>query len=67
LGRPNGHTGVGVKAGEAMNSWNHAAEKRLGRLNKSAANGGGMFAKPDCGGVLAAESFSTRVDMSKMN
>jgi hypothetical protein len=36
-------------------------------LDKSAAKGGGMFAKPDCGGVLAAASFSTRVDMSKTN
>jgi hypothetical protein len=26
-----------------------------------------MFAKPDCGGVLAAASFSTRADMSKTN
>jgi hypothetical protein len=50
-----------------VNSWNHAAENRRGRLNKSAAKGGGMLAKPDCGGALAAASFSTLVDMSKTN
>ena len=50
-----------------MNSWNHAAENRRGRLNKSAAKGGGMLAKPDYGGVFAAASFSMRVNMSKTN
>jgi hypothetical protein len=36
-------------------------------LKKSAAKGGEMLAKPDCGRVLAAASFSTRVNMSKTN
>jgi hypothetical protein len=50
-----------------VNCWNHAAENRRGRLNKSAAKGGEMFAKPDCGGVLATASFSTRANMLKTN
>ena len=50
-----------------MNCWNHAAENRRGRLNKSAAKGGRMLAKPGCDGVLAAASFSMRVNMSKTN
>jgi hypothetical protein len=55
------------KAGEASNCWNHAAEKRRGRLNKSAAKEGEMLAKPDYDGVLAAAGFSTRADMQKTN
>ena len=50
-----------------MNSWNHAAERRRDRLNKSAAKGGGMLVKPDCDRALAAASFSTRADMQKTN
>jgi hypothetical protein len=67
LGRPNGDAGAGNKAGKPVNSWSYAAEKRLDGLNKSAAKEGGMLAKPDCSGVSAAASFSTRVNMSKPN
>jgi hypothetical protein len=56
-----------MKQEKPVNSWNHPAENRRGRLNKSAAKGGGMFAKPDCGGVLAAASFSMRAHMQKTN
>jgi hypothetical protein len=62
LGRPNGDAGTGNEPEKSVNCWNHAAEKRLGPLNKSAAKEGGMLAKPDCSGVSAAASFSTRVN-----
>jgi hypothetical protein len=67
LGCPNGDAGTGDKPEKPVNCWNHAAEKRLGPLNKSAAKEGGTLAKPGCGGVSAAASFSTRVNMSKTN
>jgi hypothetical protein len=39
---------LGAKREKPVNIWNHAAENAVGRLNNSAAKGGGMVAKSDC-------------------
>jgi hypothetical protein len=56
-----------MKQEKPANSWNHAAESRWGQLNKSAAKGRGMLAKPDCDGVSAAAGFSMRTNMQRTN